>query len=224
MASFKLNIAKIEGCPPPATLAAALEKYGLPDGEEFGVLNHSATDQAVFGTIIRTSQQAVQRLDPKSKEITSAPVERVIAYPFGVKPSTQRLEIYAGSAPAIEQLAVFFSSCLGLPTVVEAIEMDVVAAIEKLSKTTQKFQLRSIRINDYAHNSYMAGPYAPKFLDSQHGQEFLEEYSEYVTTAGVKFAAPTGRATVTLTPRACFGFSCNEDDQPAVQSILRKLA
>ena len=69
----------------------------------------------------------------------------------------------------------------------------------------------------------MTGAYAPKFMDSQHGQEFMEEYAEQMVSASVKFAAPTGRATVTLTPKACFGFSCNEDDQPAVQSILRKL-
>jgi hypothetical protein len=101
--------------------------------------------------------------------------------------------------------------------------MDIPAAIDKLNKTTQKFQLRSLRVGDYAHNSYMAGPYAPKFLDGPHGMEFLEEYSQQVLAAGVKFAAPHGRVTASLTPIACFTFSCHEDDHSAVQSILRKI-
>jgi len=91
-------------------------------------------------------------------------------------------------------------------------------------KSTEKFQLRSVRVSDYAHSSFMSGPYAPKFLDSQHGRDFLEEYAEAVTAAGVRFACPGGRATVSLTPKACFGFSCSEEDQPFVQALLRKLA
>ena len=223
MASFKLNLARIQGCVPPAALAKLLEKFGLPDSEEFGILSFSATSESVFGTIVRKTNQALQKLDSQSKEVTSQAVEKVTLYPFGVSPASERLEIYAGSAMAIEQVGAFFSSCLALPTVTEHVELDIPSAIGKLMKTTQKFQLRGLRISDYSHNSYMTGPYAPKFLDGQHGQEFLEEYAEQVVSAGVKFAAPTGRANVTLTPKACFSFSCNEDDQPAVQSILRKL-
>jgi hypothetical protein len=223
MASFKLNIARIQGCPPPAELAKLLEKFGLPDSEEFGVLNYSATAENVFGTIVRKTNQAVQRLDAESKEVTAQSVEKVTLYPFGVSPSTERLELYAGSAAGIEQAGAFFASCLALATVVEPIDLDIPAAIGKLMKSATKFQLKALRISDYSHNSYMTGAYAPKFLDSQHGQEFMEEYAEQMVSASVKFAAPTGRANVTLTPKACFGFSCNEDDQPAVQSILRKL-
>ncbi|MFB3891475.1 MAG: hypothetical protein ACE15C_05565 [Phycisphaerae bacterium] len=223
MASFKLNIARIQGCPPAAKLAAALEKYGLPEGDEFGVLSHSATSESAFATIIRRTQQTVQKLDDKSREVTSERVEKVTLYPFGVRPSSEVLEVYAGAAPAVEQVGIFFSSCLGLPTVVEMIELDIAAAISKLMKSTRKFILRSIRISDYAHNSYMSGPYAPKFLDSVHGLEFLEQYAEQVTSAAVKFATQTGRATATLTPKACFGYACKEEDQPEVQSVLRKL-
>lgn len=224
MASFKLTIARIQGCPPPAKLAALIEEFGLPESEEFGVLNHSAISEAVFGTIVRRSQQTLPRLDNETRQVTSQPIEKVTLYPFGVKPSSERLEIYAGSTTAIEQMAAFFSTCLALPTVIKGIEVDIPSAIDKLAKNTQKFQLRAIRVGDYAHDAYMSGPYAPKFLDSQHGQDFLEEYAQQVTSASVKFAAPTGRATATLAPTATFGYSCNEDDQPHVQSILRKLA
>ena len=223
MASFKLNMARIQGCPPPAKLAALMQKFGLPESEEFGVLEVNPTEHSLFGRIIRKSNQSIQKLEPETRELVSAQVEKVTVYPFGVRPEHEALEIYAGSAAGIEQLGAFFSSCLGLSTVVEEVEMDLVAAIDKLMKETPKFQLKGIRISDYSHNAYMTGPYAPKFLDSQHAQEFLTEYAEAVTTASVKFSAKNGKANVTLSPKACFGYSCHEDDQPEVQSILRKL-
>ena len=223
MASYRLNIARIRGCPPPAELAEALEAYSLPEEDEFGVLNHSATPQAAFGTVVRKVQQAVQRLDVKAREVTAEAVEKVQVYPFGAFPGSERLEIYAGALSSIEQMGVFFGSCLALPTVVDSIEIDIASALDKLADRTERFQLRSVRIKDYAHNSYMSGPYAPKFLDSQHGRDFLEEFAEFVTAASVRFAVPGGRANVKLGGAACFGFSCGEDDRPAVQAILRKL-
>ncbi|MFA6134840.1 MAG: hypothetical protein WC869_12560 [Phycisphaerae bacterium] len=223
MASYKLNVARIRGCPSPAKVAAALQQFGLPETEEFGVLNHSASEHAAFATIVRRSQSSVQQLDTDSKEVTAAPVERVTLYPFGVHPARETLEVYAGSATGIEQVGAFFSGCLGFATVTEAIEIDIVAALEKLLADTQRFQIRSVRLSEYAYDSYTMGPYTPKFLDNDHAQKFLEKYAEAVTTASVKFAAPHGRANATLTAKACFTYSCNEDDQPHVQAVLRKL-
>lgn len=224
MASFRLNVARIRGCPPPEEVVEAMEEFGLPDSEEYGVLDVSATGKSVFGTVVRKSQQAVQRLDAEAREVTAEAVERVTVYPFGLRPDAEVLEVYAGSAGSIEQMGVFFSSCLALPTVVEAIKLDILGAVDKLRKSTEKFQLRSVRLSDYAHNSFMSGPYAPRFLDTQHGRDFMEEYAEVVTAAGVRFTCPGGRATVALSPKACFRFSCSDEDQPFVLSILRKLA
>jgi hypothetical protein len=223
MATFRLNLARIRGCPPPRKLAEAMDAFGLPEAEEFGVLNQTATDQSALATIIRRSQSAVQRLDNRTREVTSVAVEKVTVYPFAVKPAGELLEVYAGSAAAIEQVGAFLSSCLGLATVVETIELDVASALQKLRKLSQHFVLRSARISEYAHNSYMSGPYAPKFLSGEHGMEFLSEYADFVAAAAVRFDGPGGRVSVTLTPKACFSFSCNDDDQPAVQTILRKL-
>lgn len=223
MASFRLNIARIANCPPPDKLAEALAAFGLPDKEEFGVLNHTANSQAVFATIIRKSTQAVQKLDAKTKEVTSSAVEKVAIYPFAVKPSPGILEVYSGSAAGIEQVGAFLSSSLALPVEVSTIELDVLSSVEKLMKNTQRFQLRSVRISEYSHSSYMTGPYSPKFLDNEHGREFLEEYSEFLAAASVRFAVKTGKANVSLSPKACFSYSCNEDDQGEVQGILRTL-
>ena len=223
MASFKLNVARVKGCPAPAQLAEAMAQYGLPEDDEFGVLNHSATSEAVFGTIIRRTQQSIQQLDHEAREVTSAPIERVQVYPFGIRPKSGVIELYAGSAATFEQMGFFLGSCLALPVVVDPIEVDVASALDKLAASTEKFQLKSVRVGDFAHNSYMAGPYSPKFLDSEHGKDFLEANAESVTAASVRFACPMGRVTARITPHACFGFSCHEEDRPVVMSILRKL-
>jgi len=223
MASFKLNIARIKGCPHPNEVLAAMNEFGLPKIEEFAVLNCSATDKTVLATIVRRATQAVQRLDTEAKELTASPVEKAVAYPIAVKPESDILEIYAGSAAGIEQLGYFFAGCLAFPTVVEAIKIDIPSAIEKLTDITERCQLRSVRVSDYSHNSFMIGPYTPKFLDSQHGLDFLNEYVEAVTLADVRFAGPSGRVNVKLTTSGSFSYSCNEDDQPYVQGILRRL-
>lgn len=223
MATFRLNMARIRGCPAPREVAAAMEEFGLPRDEEFGVLSASATEKSVFGTIVRKTEQAVPRLDARTREVTPQAVERAAAYPFGIRPDVEALEVYAGSSSACEQVGIFLSSCLALPVVVEAIEVDIPSAVDRLGSSTEKFQLVGVRLSEYAHNSYMAGPYAPKFLDSQHGRDFLLEYEAVVTAASVRFAAPGGRAGVHLSTKAGFRFSCAEEDQPFVQSILRKL-
>ena len=48
MASYKLNIATVRGCPPAAQVAQAMKEFGLPEEAEFGVLNVTATPQAVW--------------------------------------------------------------------------------------------------------------------------------------------------------------------------------
>lgn len=224
MASFKLNLATITNCPSAEDLAGALQEHGLPEMEEFGVLNHTATESAVFATILRKTHQAIQRLDAETSEVLTDAVEKVTVYPIGVFPRRGMLEIYEGAATGIEQIGAFFASGLALPTVVSPIDLDIPAAIDKLQSMTDRFGLKSIRVSEYAHNAYMSGPYGPKFLDSEHGMDFLREYVDYVTSANVRFQARNGRATVTLSPKACFRYTLgNEDDQSAVQSILRKL-
>ncbi|MBN1942854.1 MAG: hypothetical protein JW849_06115 [Phycisphaerae bacterium] len=224
MASFKLNLATITNCPAIKDLAEALEEYALPEAEEFGVLNCTAGESAVFATVLRKTQQAIQRLDAKSGEVLTDAVEKVAVYPIGVFPKKGLLEVYEGPATAIEQIGAFFASGLALPTVVSPIDLDIPAAVDKLRSQAEHFQLKSIRVSQYAHDSYMAGPYAPKFLDSEHGMDFLREYVDSVTAASCRFRTPNGQATVTLSPKACFRYSLsNEDDQPAVQAVLRKL-
>ena len=223
MASYRLNIARIRNCPPPEQLLEAAREYGLPEDEEFGVLDAKTNGPVAFITMVRKTQQAVQRLDSDTLQLVSHAVEKVSLLPFAIKPDTEVLEIYAGSGSAIEQVGTFLASCLALPSIVEAIDVDVPAAIDKLMNNADRAQLKSIRVGEYAHNSFMSGPYAPKFLDSEHGKEFLEQYAEFAQSARLRFKAPTGFATVSITPKASFSYSCNEEDQPVVQTLIRKL-
>lgn len=223
MASFKLNIARIRGCPPAAELAEAIEAFGLPESEDFGVLNCTSGQNTVYGTLVRKTQQTLQKLDTEAGEITAVAVEKATVYPFGVNPTREVLETYAGSGGGIDQVSAFFSAHLALPTIVQAIELDILSAIDKLAARCEKFQLCAARVSDYAHNSFMNGTYAPSFLDTEHGKDFLDEYADYIKSARVRFAGPSGRINVALTPTACFNFSCNEEDQPTAQAVLRKL-
>jgi hypothetical protein len=225
LASFKINFATCKGLGDPKDIVAAMEGFGLAETEEIGVLHASAAPGAAFGTLVRRTNLAVQVLDAKTREVVSRSVERVTLLPFGAFPKTNRLEVYAGGGSAIKEVSAFLSSGLAMPVVSDFIELDLLSAVESLAKETPKFQLRGIRVSDYAANSYMIGPYAPKFMDTDHGLKFLQEYAEVLKTVQVRFAGPSGRATATLTPNACFSYACsNEDDQPHVQKVLRKLA
>jgi len=223
MASYKLNIARMRGCPPAEELAEAIADYGLPDSEEFGVLSCTSGQNTVYGAIVRKTEQTVQRLNAEAGEVTPVAVEKATVYPFGVNPGRQVLETYAGAAGGLAQVAAFFSGHLALPTIVELIEIDILTAIDKLAARTEKFQLRAARVSDYAHNSFMSGTYGPKFLDTEHGKDFLSEYVDYIKAASVRFAGPSGRITVALAPTACFSFSCNEEDHSTAQAVLRTL-
>jgi hypothetical protein len=202
-----------------------MEDFGLRDDEAFGVLNCTASEKAVLGTVVHRTMQDIQQLDEETGEIASRSVAKVNVYPLGIFPAAGRIETYGGAPTGLDRIAEFFASGLALPTIITQIEVDVVAAIDKLYRSTTKFQLKSIRISEYAHSSYVCGPYAPKFLDTEHGRDFLAEYADFVTAAGCAFMGEHGRVTVSLKPKANYSYSLsNEDDNSAIQSILRKLA
>lgn len=222
MASYRLTLATIKGAPGTKTIGELLMSFGMPEKEEFGVLSHDASDVHLTASIVRKTLVTVAKIDPATKEVVSERIEKATVIPFAIWPSQCRLEIYAGARKNIEEIGIFLSSCLGLAVVVESRELDVASAVEKLSKQS-RFQLKSVKVSDFAKDSYMIGPYGPKFQDTEHGTGFLAEYAAAVTAATVKFQAPHGPATVTIRPNACLSFSCNEEDPQAVKNILREL-
>ncbi len=223
MSTFKINFAQCRGLGSPAEMVAAMEEFGLAENEEVGVLHADAAAGAMFGTLVRRTQMAVQRLDAETREVFTENVSKITLYPFGAFPEADRLEVYAGTTSGIQQVGDFIGSGLAMAVVTDPFEVDLLGAVEKLLKNTKKCQLRAVRATDYAANSYMIGTYAPKFMDTDHGLTFMEQYAEALKSVQVRFAGPSARVTATLTPNACFSYSCHEDDQPEVQQILRKL-
>lgn len=223
MASFKINFATCKGLGAPAEIVDGMEQFGLAETEEIGVLHADVAGEAAFGTLIRRTHMAVQRIDSDTHEVLTENVERITLYPFGAFCNAERLEVYAGTTSGIQQVGDFISGGLAMAVVTDPIELDLLTTVDRLMNNTTKFQLRAVRTSDYAANSYMIGTYAPKFMDTDHGLQFMEQYAEGLKSVQVRFAGPSGRVTATLTPNACFSYSCQEDDQPEVQQILRKL-
>ena len=218
-----MNFATIQGCPPPKQVAKEMELFGLPQTEEFGVLNQQATDTAIFAAIIEKKQQAVQKLDPESKELVSEAIEKVTVHNFAIKPAAGIMEVYTGSAATIEHIAAFLSGAIGLPTLVGKCERDILPLIDKLKEQVKNFKIKSVKVSDYAANSYMCDTYGPKFMDSQHGDEFMQEHADFLESATVKFSGSKGQVTLTIRKDGCFNYSCNEDDNAGIQALLRKL-
>ena len=224
MASFKLNIATLDNCPDSKKLGKAISDYGTPEKDEFGVLGCTATDSVVYAQILRRTNQAIQKFDPETSEVTTTSIEKAVVIPCGIFPSKGIIETYAGNAAGLDQLANFLVSSLALPVVVTQIPVDIPGAIDKLKANTSGFQLKSVKLSEYAANSYMSGAYAPNFFETENGVELIKEYAEYVKQARVGFQGPHGKVTLTLLPKASFSFSiANEDDKALIQTVIRKL-
>lgn len=223
MATFKLHIGRMRGCPDAETLLKAMNQFGLAPAEEFGVKSATATEQSVFATLIHRTQKAVDTEDDETGEIEPRVIQTAKELRIGVCPKNEHLECYDGGPTSLEHLAVFFSAFLALPTVIDAIELDLPAAVDRLAETASKFQVRSVRVTDYAANSYCQGVYAPKFLSTEHAREFLQTYADYLTAVSVRFAGGAGRVGVNLQPTASYGLTCDEEDQAEALALLRKL-
>ena len=223
MASFKINFATCKGLGEPKEIVSAMEEFGLAEGEPIGVLHATESPAAAFGTLVRRTDLAVQTIDPKTHEVLTETVERATLLPFGAFSKAGRLEVYTGGVSALQDVGEFLAGALGMAVVTDPIELDLQSAVERMMKSVSKFQLRAVRVTDYAASSYMIGPYAPKFMDTDHGLKFMQEYAEVLKTVELRFSGPSARVSTTLRPNGCFNYSCQDDDQPKVQQILRKL-
>ena len=110
MATFKINFAMCRGLADPKEIVTAMEEFGLAESEEIGVLHADAASGATFGTLVRRTNVAVQKLNPESREVFTENVERVALIPFGLFTNDDRMEVYAGSGSAIQEVAAFLSS------------------------------------------------------------------------------------------------------------------
>ena len=222
MASFKLNIGRITGCPAAATLAEKMN-VGV-DGQRFGVLDLVGTAAAVKCRLLRLTNKPAKVWDEAKGAIVEVVERKAEELPLTIFPQKGTIELTAGSAKALEHIETFLTDELGLSVVVEPIEMDVLGSIEKLRKDARKFQLVSGTIELFSANSFTLGTYRPKFEDTENGMEFLEKHAAAVKDARVRFAAKNGRVNLVLTSLANYAFSCREDDRDGVIAMVRELA
>lgn len=226
MASFKINIGRIRNCPTAEIIAKALQDVGLPEDEPAGVLECLAGSEAVTAKVVILDAVEVPQLDVETGDVETRSVERATVYPIGIfpnNPEAGRIEVYEGGASSLDAIACALA-LFGLPTFVDAIELDVVAAVRKLREKTKRFRLKTLKTSEYAHSSYICGPYSPKPLDTEHGTDFLDEYADFVTGASCEFELDGGKATVHLGTKASFRFSLkDEDDKPQMLTLLREL-
>ena len=224
MASHTLNIARIRGCPKAAELRKLLADYGVQPDAGYAVLDVAKGGAFVRGTLVALVAQQYPHLDDEAEQLDTQQVEKAVALPFAIWPDKQRLEISAGGKTGIEEVGAFLASELALSTVVDAVEIDLVDAVEKLTKTASRFQLWQATIGLYAASSYVCGKYTPKFIDTDHGLKLLEEYAEAADAVVVRFIEAS-RVSLTIRPTGCFSFSLkDEEDYDQVTKILRELA
>lgn len=223
MSTYKLNLARVRGLPAADELAEIMTVFGLPEGTGYGVLSADAAGDTLHARIVAFDAKSVETLDRETGEVGNTIIETVAPIAFAAYRQAERLEVYSGSMPAIFHVAEFFGSELALAVVVDPVELDLLSAVDRLLREQPKCQLRSATTSDYAASSYMIGGYGPKFMDTDHGRIFLEEYLAGLKSVQLRFAGPNGRVTVTLRPNGCLNYTCNDDDQSHVRSILRKL-
>jgi hypothetical protein len=222
MVSHTFNIARVTGLPPVKRLAAALDAFGLPDDGLFGVLEATASKEAVLGTVVFRCSQTVRSVDPTTRAVVLSEIDKVIVYPFTAYPAKGIIEVRAGSTNGLSRLQDFLAKCLSTTVEVEPIDLEISMAVRKLNSQTKRFLVRSVRIEHYAAKSYMSGTYSPRFADSDHAMDFIEA-NPGLTAASVRFAAPSGIVSLQLNSRSCFRYTCDEDENSSVQAILRKL-
>jgi hypothetical protein len=227
VSTYKLNLAVIRGCPPAQQLYDVLNAAGVCQGEELGVRDlqpPASSLQPVRGILLNriTLDTAVE--DPATGRIENKLAQSVKAYPFAIWSDAERMETYAGAAGSLKLLEAFLGG-MGLPVVVDFHEVNLLEAVRSLAKVAlvKKFSVRSARVSDYAANSYMIGTYGPKFVSTEHALEFLEKYEPAILAVAVRLAGRCGKLTLNLSPKACFGVSCEEVSRDLAIKLLREL-
>ncbi len=222
-----LNISLVRGLGAGARsvedVVKAMDEYGVAPTESIGVLKASCTPRAVLASLIRRTTKTISKVNVETGDPEVSAVAHEDLYPFGLFwGEAGRLELYGGGSQAVGCVVGFLAGDLGLKISVDPIEVDLMGAVDKLAPL-RKFYIRQATTASYAANSYMIGNYSPKFIDTDTGRDFIEQYAEALSKVTVRWAGQAGHVTATLTPQAAFGYSCHDDDQIATQQILRGL-
>jgi hypothetical protein len=217
--SYQINVADCAGLPSPDEVLTRMQEYGAPEQEEYRILYATQVEAVLSARVARMIRRAVTILneDTHKFEETSLLLARQIDLRLT---AAGQLVTTTGGLVSLADAEILLGSCLGLPTIVERWTLDLQTVVEHMLRDTARCQLRTVNVGEYSHNSYMTGPYRPRFLDSIHGREFLEEYGEAAKDVRLRWQSGMGRASATIRPNGCVTYSCQADDQPHVERML----
>lgn len=218
--SYQINLADVRGYPQADELARLMRQYGAPEREEYRVVDVRNDCSTVWATIARMHTRNVTILSDDSGEFEETSIQLAKRLDLRASTITDTLVTSCGGRSSLDEAAVFLGSCLALPTVVEPWILDVQAVVETMLDTLPRCQLRTVNVGEYCHNSYMAGPYRPRFLDSSHGREFVEAYGEAVKEARLRWAGEAGWVSATIRPNGSITYTCGEEEANAVDRRL----
>jgi len=224
MSVFRLNLARLRGTVPIAKIVDAIRAYGAPPSRPYGVLAVSGESGSVSASVFYRAKQTTLQLIPEEGVVVPVVVEKAVPYRFRLFQRPKRIEVYDGSFNGLSRIEEFLSLSLGGGPKVDPIEIELGDFLVRMSSVVERFQLRRLKVKGYAPASYVKGTYDAVFDDSDRGLRFLADHGDGVTAATVSYSGENGRVTIGLTARACFSYSCSDEDESTVRDLLREIA
>lgn len=216
--SYQINVADCKGLPPADDVLALMQEYGAPEQDEYRILYATQVEADVYARVARMQRRSVTILNDDN-EFEEIPLELARQIELHLVAGDLLFTTTGGHA-SLAEAGILLGSCLGLATVVEPWTIDLQTVAEHMLTDLARCQLCTVNVGEYSHNSYMTGPYRPRFLDSHHGREFLEEYGDAAKDVRIRWRGDCGRASATIRPNGCVTYSCHEDDQSNIERRL----
>jgi hypothetical protein len=226
MAAYKLNIGLVRQCPKPADVVNKLKGFGLPPEQEYGILECADSPAGVKATLVNGRFKGICRLNRDKHELADEKVESFTAIPFILSMADKTVKVFAGGARVLKLLADKLAEICGEAFEFEPIPLDPVQVAITLNTAVEDLKLLGVAVDKYAHDSQTEGPYVPKFQSTQHGLDFIGDpkRSPNVSAVAVWWKGAIKKVRVKLVRTAAFAYSCDPDEQQAVETKLVALA
>ena len=236
MPSYQIHYATVAGLPDASMIVDAVKLYGEKQAVaagEFVVLDVAGSKTAARIALAYVAAKKINGVRPgcgcdggHEKEL-GMDIEQVnVAIPFDLRLCTKndQLKTYGPGVWSIEHSGVFLSGAMAFPTLISEIELKVEKSLEILCQKVDRLTIVGAEVSDYSHDRYMLGKYAPKFLDTDHGLDFVGEYVDSLKAITVQWPGASGKVRMKLTSAASFSFTAHEDDFQQVEAICTHLA
>ena len=229
MPSYQIHYATVAGLPDASMIVDAVKLYGEKQAVaagEFVVLDVAGSKTAARIALAYVAAKKINVVRPSDGEMGMEVDQVNIAIPFELRlcTKTEQLKTYGPGVWSIEHSGVFLSGAMAFPTLISEIELKVEKSLEILREKVDRLTIVGAEVSDYSHDRYMLGKYAPKFLDTDHGLDFVGEYVDSLKAITVQWPGASGKVRMKLTSAASFSFTAHEDDFQQVEAICTHLA